>query len=103
MTDPPLLLALRSWCNLLRGCEKLLHQAFLVGLEGFEGLGLGRDEIGASVGSARWRSSSGEIRSIRPSLTITSLVPVWMAVLRASKDARCRAAMETRIGPGAGT
>ena len=36
---------LRSCVNLLRGWEKLLHQTFLVGLEGFELLGLGGDEI----------------------------------------------------------
>jgi hypothetical protein len=42
----------RSCLNLLRGWEKLLHQAVLVGLEGFVLLGFGGDQ-GVEAAQAR--------------------------------------------------
>ena len=55
---------LRSCFNLLSGREKLLHQTFFVGLERFELLGLGGDQIvegGQAGGDLLLFGISGEL------------------------------------------
>ena len=60
-----------SGLHLLGGCEKLLHEAFLVGLEGFELLGFGGDQ-GVVVGA-----SDGGTLKVRGKGLVLGVLVVW--------------------------